>query len=214
VDVDFPVVYRAFGPLDAIAQAAGQCNRNGAMEESGRVFVFLPEEERYPPGGFQQAAEVTRTLINEVGFERMDLHVPDLFRRYYTQLYDLTKLTESARELDDAIKGRSFVDVARLYRIIAEDSINVVVPYDREAYDALRNRLAEDGRLTRSWIRKARAHSISLFRPKPDAEVWNCLEPAPLGRGELSRVWFIYLIEGHYDRDLLGLTAAEGVWIA
>jgi CRISPR-associated helicase Cas3/CRISPR-associated endonuclease Cas3-HD len=214
VDVDFPVVYRAFGPLDAIAQAAGRCNRNGAMEESGRVFVFLPEEERYPPGGYQQAAEVTRTLINEVGVERMDLQAPELFRRYYTRLYDLTKLTESARELDHAIQGRSFVDVARLYRVIAEDSINVVVPYDCEAYDALRNRLAEDRRLTRSWIRQARAHSISLFRPKPDAEVWNCLEPAPLGRGEPSRDWFIYLIEGHYDRDLLGLTAAEGVWIA
>lgn len=53
VDVDFPEVFRAFGPVEAVAQAAGRCNREGRLSGMGRVTVFDPAEDgtwrrRYP----------------------------------------------------------------------------------------------------------------------------------------------------------------------
>ncbi|MBF0311582.1 MAG: CRISPR-associated helicase Cas3' [Magnetococcales bacterium] len=57
VDIDFPVVYRSLAGLDAIAQAAGRCNREGQLEGLGITRVFQPAESRFLlPGDLKQAA--------------------------------------------------------------------------------------------------------------------------------------------------------------
>ena len=45
VDIDFPIVYRAFAGLSSVAQSAGRCNREGRLEGFGRVVVFMPPKE-------------------------------------------------------------------------------------------------------------------------------------------------------------------------
>ena len=203
VDVDFPVVYRAFGPLDAIAQAAGRCNRNG-HKKTGPVHVFLPEEEKYPDGTYRQAAGVTRLLLQKHTKEDMDLHSPLLFEEYYHELYDLVKPQNRKKELTEAILRQDFQEVSRLYRVIDQDAINVLVPYDSDVFQRLEKEVRETG-LNGKWIAKARPHTIGLFRPKLHDPVRSYLDPLPLGKGNHSEEWFIYLKEEHYDREAKGL---------
>lgn len=214
VDLDFPQVWRAMGPLEAIAQAAGRANRNGRIPGGGEIRVFLPADEGYPPGGYEQATDVTRGLLAERGPDGMDLDSTALYREYFERLYDLTKVTERWEKLQQAIVARDFAETAKLYRLIGKEAIEILVPYDPAAFQGLRGELAAAGRLTTRWIRKARRHAVSVFRPKPDDPLWQILEPAPLGRGERSEEWFVLLREENYDRKLLGLLAAEAQWIA
>jgi len=218
VDLDFPVVYRALGPLEAIAQAAGRCNRNGNLSGAGHVRVFRPEsdgKDHYPQGGYRQAAGVTETLLNKLGPSGMDINDPHLFERYYSTLYDLVDSAGIPVELDDALQRRDFVETAQFYRIIDQNTINVVVPYNMRAYEELRKRLEDDSRLTRAWIKQARPYTVSLFRPRDDDTVRHFLNPVPLGRHADSEDWYFYLEPTHYD-DVLGLKPplSDDLWIA
>ena len=197
VDIDFPVVFRAWGPLDAIAQASGRCNRHGLLKE-GSVYVFIPEEEGYPDGAYEQAASVGRIALSPTIW-RKELYIDDpaLVSRYYRELYTVVK-TEK-KQLLEAIKRYDFPSVALSYQLIPKDSINVLVPYDLDVFQKLKTDVQERG-LTRDWILRARDFSVSLYRPPLDSEVNKFLDPVPLGRGK-SGDWFIYLKNEHYSPD-------------
>ena len=87
------------------------------------------------------------------------------------------------------------------------------MPYDTTAYATLAHEVRHHG-LTANWIRKARPHTVSTFRPKADHPIWTQLEPAPITRNRQSDDWFIYLNEEDYDKELLGLLPPQGpeVW--
>lgn len=207
VDVDFPVVYRAFGPLEAVTQAAGRCNRKGLLD-CGAVHVFIPSEERYPypDRTYGQAADVTGLLLKEYG--ALDPDDADIFRVYYAKFFDFAKPENRNPELREAIKSQGFIETANLYRLIDKDTWNVLVPYDLNAYRALAHEARSSG-LSGAWIAKARPHSIGIFRPRRNASVLQWLEAVPLKKGgKASDDWWIYLKEDHYNADT-GLVPPE-----
>ena len=189
VDLDFPAVCRAMGPLDAIAQAAGRCNRNGKLE-AGVLRVFRPEDDRCPKGVYQQAANLTALLLNRK--EGLSADDPDGFAAYFRRLYDIAKMEDP--ELLDWIKVRHFPEVRKRYRIIEQDSVNVVVAYDRQRYEELAAE-ARTKRLSRNWVMRARPYSVSCFR----REIPDMVEPVRLKDGTPSGDWFLYLVDRHYD---------------
>lgn len=218
VDVDFPAVWRSIAPLDAIIQAAGRCNREGKLD-NGNVTVFIPEDTPYPPMvGYQQATKITEQLLRTVGTNNFDPHEGELIQRYYRELYDLGRPSEQAKDLMRAIKEVDFPTVAQQYRLIKQDSINVIVPYSEQPalYAELRAEASERG-LTQKWIRKARPLTVSLYRPKADEPIWGALQAVNYLRGTNDKItdWFIYLREEDYHPQL-GLVPPQQLhlWIA
>jgi CRISPR-associated endonuclease/helicase Cas3 len=186
VDLDFPDAYRALGPLDSIAQAAGRCNRNGKMD-AGYLRVFVPEDSGYPRGVYKQATDLTAALLNnETGLSIDD---PDGFDKYFRHLYSIANLDD--RPLRDAIQSKHFPEVRKLYRIIEQDSVNVLVGYDPNRFDELAGEVRRDG-LSREWVRRARPYAVSCYRDEAKA-----MEAVPLKDRTPSGDWFLY--DRNYD---------------
>ncbi|MEW6635679.1 MAG: CRISPR-associated helicase Cas3' [Actinomycetota bacterium] len=124
VDLDFPVVFRAAGPLDRIVQAAGRCNREGKMDHPGRVVVFRPDDGRGPGGEYASARDQTEMLLRREGF---DLHDPSVFREYFELMYQL--VSTDARGIQELRRSLDYPEVAARYRLIEDDTVPVVVEY-------------------------------------------------------------------------------------
>lgn len=160
VDLDYPVVYRALAPLESIIQAAGRCNRNGDSP-TGRVVVFVPDEERlYPPGPYyEQAANCVRTLAARHPIDCADLaHI----REYYALLYAHADGDKPA--LRQAIREEDFAAVQAAYRLIERKGVQVIVPYPEEAelFAEIRAEYDRSG-LTPALLQKARPLTVSSF---------------------------------------------------
>ncbi len=232
VDLDFPVVYRALAPLEAIAQAAGRCNRHG-RRHLGQVVVFKPQDDRrlYPPG-YEQAVDATESFLNglsgQVDLDATDIlgdpkRLDDYFRRFYLMTGKDSTETDNERVLLDAVRAGEFDSVAKNYKIIQNDSVRVLVPYVRQVkvFEQLRDEIINVERFTpgliRDWIRRASPLAVNLFRPKDSDPITSYLAPIQFSHRRTVETreadWFYTLPDVKYD-PLLGIsTEVEKLWI-
>jgi len=201
VDLSFPRVLRALGPLDSIIQAAGRCNREGERD-AGHVTIFEPAEGGTPPGAYRTGRDIARRLLrDDAGF---DLHDPSAPRRYFEELYDSRNL-----DADDVQGLRSqlqFEQVAEQYRLIEDDTTPVVVDY-QDAWTVLDDvlEIAEHtGFVHRDDWRRLQPYTVTLYEHALDeavqeGNVYQLEEDLDLWR------W-----DGGYDSGTLHLNGNEG----
>jgi CRISPR-associated endonuclease/helicase Cas3 len=175
VDVDFPIVFRAMGPLDSIVQSGGRCNREGLLADAmggsllGEVVVFHPEEGGIPPGIYEKATAITPPYL--IDPERLAID-PHVFTSYFTELYQITP-TDHARKGQNTIQEDraefNFQTVAKNARVIQQDTISVIVPYGRAKNVVAKIRKTR--RFDRKTLRRLQRYMVSLRRgPGSDFE--------------------------------------------
>ena len=171
VDISFDVMYRALAPLEGIIQAAGRCNRSDARKR-GKFVVFIPDEEHlYPDSFYQQSANAVLTLNAR---HEIDLNDLSHIREYYSILYGGGQIREK-KELTDAIRSMDFPGVARAYRLIESDQLQILVPSPGE--EELFRELSEDARthgVTAPWMRRAAPLTVHSYHLN---QVRNTCEP-------------------------------------
>lgn len=135
VDIDLPVVYRAATGFDSIAQAAGRCNREGKLP-MGYTYVFEAEQEP-PPGLLRESAQCARELFSTYP----DLLAPEAIRAYFERFYwGRRDRWDSMNILSmftlDCLRGTTrfqFREAERAYRLINDQSLPILIPFDPTA---------------------------------------------------------------------------------
>lgn len=132
VDMDFPVVYRALAGLDAVAQAAGRCNREGSLTGMGNVIVFVPPKPA-APGLLRKAQQSGQEIMrlskcDPLTRERFEAY----FQHYYASLNSLDQ-ENIVGLLDMHNRGEarraefSFRTAADKFRLIKEEGQTAVI---------------------------------------------------------------------------------------
>jgi len=198
VDLDFPVVMRAVGPLDRIVQAAGRCNREGKLSEPGRVVVFSAEtDDKMPPGVYRTGALEMEGQLRRPDF---DPHDPALFIAYFTSLYGL--VPEDREKIQHNRAERNYETVDERFTMIEDDTFPVVVRYgDAEKLDRvvddLRRSIGRPKAPVRMLMQRAQPYVVNCRRRHQQSyEECGLIEEIVPGLWE----W-----KGGYDKKL-GLT--------
>jgi CRISPR-associated endonuclease/helicase Cas3 len=149
VDVDFPVVYRAWAPADSLQQAAGRANRNARLAE-GRVVIFRLSDGGQP-GDASYKAGLAATEAH-FGPDRADPDCLTELGLYYPERYTLQNLEQAGTgaKIEKLRSELDFPAVAQEFQLIEDKTISVAVPYPatgeaRDRFDEIVTRLRAGG---------------------------------------------------------------------
>jgi CRISPR-associated endonuclease/helicase Cas3 len=211
VDVDFPVVWRAMGPLDSIVQVAGRCNREGRLA-AGEMHVFRPADPKYlPPGVYRAAADQAAISLAGLGATASDRLATDssLFASYFDSLYQVVN-TDYARPGETSIQEDRallrFREVARKAKVIDDSGQPVIVASDNHGrtfaaplIQEIRTRPLAPGepRFTRDDLRR-----LQRFMVNVRAHKFQQLEAMKHLRPLLPNLELFVLNDGLYHPEL------------
>ncbi len=131
VDLDFPEVWRALAGIDSLAQAAGRCNREGALGRDGGRLVLFEAPDHKPPREVAQYADAARRVLRHHG----DPLTLEAVEAYFKEVYwekgaQMDRADILARLADHASNlNFPFARIARDFRVIESALRPIIVPW-------------------------------------------------------------------------------------
>lgn len=168
VDVDFPVGFRAMGPVPSVAQVAGRVNRHGRAPMA-ELVVFDPVDGHLPPGEYTTGTAICRSFLTR----GEDLLAPATVDAYFRELRVVQEAELVALGIDERRRHLDFPQVAEKFRMIADDTVGVLVPY--RDFDPATVEPPDSRRQARAVMRRLQPYMVSLRRTIYDQAVTDGL---------------------------------------
>lgn len=161
VDFDFPVVFRALAPLEAVIQSAGRCNREGNLGEmGGKVFLFKLQDGGMPDRTYAACAGHAEELIKRDIYQ---LQGHTIFNEYYAQVIKLY-VDPDRFNINEARRQFNFATVNDSYRIIQKATEGLYVYNYCDESRQLLHSLEYKEFLSRDDFRKMQAFTVQVYQ--------------------------------------------------
>jgi len=188
VDFDFPVVFRAMAPLEAVIQSAGRCNREGNLGAlGGKVFLFKLQDGGMPDKTYAACAGHAEDMIKR---DIAQLHGHTIFNEYYAQVIQLY-VDPDKFNINEARKRFDFETVNDAYRIIRNDTEGLYIYNYNDESRQLFDSLIYKKFLSRDDYRIMQAFTVQVYG---NFIFQNSLMCKKMNQGFM--VW-----EGNYDTE-------------
>lgn len=207
VDIDFPVVFRAFTGLDSIVQAAGRCNREGKLNKRGclgKVVVFNTPNG-VPKGLMRKGADALRDMLaldptaNFLSKEKLQQY----FKLYYAKadIFDKPNVKELLYDNAREMKFQFASAAANFHLIDDKGAVSLLIAYEEGA--TLIHKFKQEG--PQPWLmRKLQQYSVSLH--KYDFEKLK-------EGGQVSSYFDTYILEDQSAYDLGSGLKLDNHWL-
>lgn len=223
VDISFRCVVRSLAGLDSVVQAAGRCNRHG--ENSGICPVYMIKLKEEKLGNLKEistAQKITQGITDNTQNE--DISSPDMVSDYFRKLYETeknklsysvpenetlvnflsmnAKRYEVSKKTSNKYESQAFKTAGKLFKVIDENTRDVIVPYNEEAEDII-CKLEDPHEDISVILRKAQKYMVSIYSGNERKLYENhAIRDLPCGAAVLNR-------ENYNDKTGIDIDGAE-----